>query len=67
MDIFVAESVMCGGWCVYVQAGREEYEVVLGPFQSREDAQSALDDWIEQADLDEEDAPRPESEDDPEA
>lgn len=50
MDVLVAESVMFGGWCIYVQSKRGEYDVVRGPYQSQEDAQAAMDDWLDETD-----------------
>lgn len=41
-ETFVGHSIMLGGWCVYSQTERAEYDVLRGPFASRDEADDAL-------------------------
>ena len=41
-ETFVGHSVERGGWCVYVQADPGGYDVLRGPFGSKDEADAAL-------------------------
>jgi hypothetical protein len=42
-EMLVGHSEMQGGWCVYVQSARAEYDVVRGPFPSQDQAYASMD------------------------
>ena len=42
-EMIVGHSESRGGWCVYVQSGDAEYDVVRGPFPSQEAAQASME------------------------